>query len=227
MLQSKTNHPPQRGAAREEKAMAAREENPWRILEETQPIRLYAKNQMIYLQEQTAVQFYYLLRGSVKIFLTSPGGAEHTLRVVPPGSLFGEASFFDGLPRVSSARTLEKSEIISVNRPALLQCIRLRPQLAMDLLHTLAGTIRLLSAQVDGMAFLRADQRLARLLLSLAGEDGAVHATHEELAGLAGVSRVTVSRLLSRMGKERLVESGYGFLRICDRRALALFAGEE
>ena len=187
-------------------------ENAWKIFEETQPVRLYAKNQTVYVQEDTAVQFYYLRRGSVKIFLSSEDGNEHTLRLVAPGELFGEASFFDGAPRVSSARTLEKSEIVSVNRPALLRCIALRPQLAMDLMHSLASTIRLLSAQVDAMAFLRADERIARLLTRLADETGAVHATQEELANLAGLSRVTVSRALARMEREGLVKRGYGSL---------------
>ena len=195
-------------------SMAQHAENPWKIFEETQPIRLYAKNQTVYSQEETAVQFYYLLSGSVKITLSSPDGGEHILRLVAPGELFGEASFFDGKMRVSSARTLEKSEIISVNRPALLQCIALRPQLAMDLMHSLAGTIRLLSAQVDALAFLRADERVERLLHGLANEEGVVRLTHEEIAGLAGLSRVTVTRVLSRLAAQGRIERGYGGLRL-------------
>ena len=39
--------------------MASRaERSPWTIFEETQPIWLYAKNQTVYSQEETAVQFY-------------------------------------------------------------------------------------------------------------------------------------------------------------------------
>ena len=51
-------------------------ETPWRIFEETQPIKLYAKNQMIYLQEETAIRFYYLKKGRVKnlsLFARRPG----------------------------------------------------------------------------------------------------------------------------------------------------------
>ena len=84
--------------------------------------------------------------------------------------------------------------------------------LAVELLQSLAGTIRLLSAQVDAMAFLRADERIARLLTRLADETGTVHATQEELANLAGLSRVTVSRALARMEREGLVKRGYGSL---------------
>lgn len=184
--------------------------NPWKIFEQTQPIRLYAKNQTVYSQEETAVQFYYLRRGLVKIYLSSADGAEHTLRLVQPGELFGEASFFDGAPRVSSARTLEKSEIVSVNRPALLRCIALEPELAMNLMHSLASTIRLLSAQVDAMAFLRGEERVRRLLERLAGDDGAVSLTHEEIASLAGLTRVSVSRILKKLEDEGMLRREYG-----------------
>ena len=56
-------------------------ENPWAILEQTEPARLYARHTIVYLQEQTAVQFYYLVSGSVEIFLTAEDGAQHTLRL--------------------------------------------------------------------------------------------------------------------------------------------------
>ena len=101
---------------------------------------------MIYLQEETAIRFYYLKKGRVKIFLSSPDGLEKTLAVLQPGSLFGEASFFDGKPRVSSAKTLEKSEILSIDRTGLEHCFRQDPQLAFHLLRHLSGTIRMIDA---------------------------------------------------------------------------------
>ena len=195
-------------------------ETPWRIFEETQPVKLYAKNQMIYLQEETAIRFYYLKKGRVKIFLSSPDGLEKTLAVLQPGSLFGEASFFDGKPRVSSAKTLEKSEILSIDRSGLEHCFHQEPQLAFHLLRHLSGTIRMLSAQVDSMAFLQADARLAQLLLSLA-EDNRVPLTHEELAGLAAVSRITVSRILSRWARQGWIATGYREVLLYHPQALA------
>ena len=143
-------------------------EKKWDVLEKFHTSHIVQKNRMIYWQEAFADEFYYLKNGKVKIFLSSEDGAEKTLTVLEPGNIFGEAAFFDGLPRVSSAKTLVKSEIITVTRKSLLECIRREPQFAMNLLTYLSQTIRMLSAQVISMTFLQADQRLARLLLSLA-----------------------------------------------------------
>ncbi len=196
--------------------------NKWDVLEKTHTPRVYQKSQMIYWQEAHADEFYYLKSGSVKIFLSSENGMEKTLTVLEHGSIFGEAAFFDGMPRVSSAKALVKSEIITVTRQSLIECIRREPQLAMNLLTYLSQTIRMLSAQVDTMTFLQADQRLARLLLKLSS-GGSVSSTHEDLAGLAGVSRVTVSRVLNRFARKGWVATSYREIRILNESGLKNF----
>ncbi len=205
----------------------AAEKSRWGVLERTGAPRIYEKDEMIYLQGNHAEEFFYLKSGSARIFLSSENGSEKTLSVVRPGGIFGEAAFFDGLPRVSSARALVRSGIIRITRRVLLSCIRQEPQFAMELFSRLALTIRMLSAQVDAATFQQADERLARLLLSLADADGLVRATHEDLAALAGVSRVTASRILSRFAARGWIKTGYRSLIIHQARALRALAHEE
>ena len=54
----------------------------------------------IYLQGGEPTCFYFLKEGRVKSFIQSEDGAEKVLTVFEQGSLFGEAAFFDRLPRV-------------------------------------------------------------------------------------------------------------------------------
>jgi len=92
----------------------------------------------------------------------------------------------------------------------------------MNLLTYLSQTIRMLSAQVNTMTFLQADQRLAGLLLKLS-VGRTVHTTHEELACLAGVSRVTVSRILNSFAQKGLVATRYREIEILDEEGLKDF----
>jgi CRP-like cAMP-binding protein len=197
-------------------------ENEWSVLEKSHTPHIYPKNKMIYWQEAPADKFYLLKSGRVKIFLSSENGMEKTLTVLEDYSIFGEAAFFDGLPRVSSAKALVQSEIIVITRQSLMDSICKEPQLALNLLTYLSKTIRMLSAQVDSMTFLQADQRLARLLLKLA-EDGSVRATHEDLAGLAGVSRITVSRILTGFVQKGWIATCYREIKILDEADLDNF----
>ncbi len=182
----------------------------------------YRPGQIIYLQGTTAGHFYYLKSGRVKTYSSSEEGAERVLNIYHSGSLFGEASFFDELPRVSSAIAMTECAIIPIDRKMAVDEMSANPELALALLKYLARTVRLLSSQVDNMAFLRADQRLAQYLLTLPREeDGLVRCSQEELAAAVSASRVTVNRTLQRFARAGLVETEYGGVRILNPQGLA------
>lgn len=201
-------------------------ESLWEVLGRKETPRLYPGNQMIYRQGELAERFYYLKSGRVRIFMSSENGQEKTLTLLDQGNIFGEAAFFDGLPRVSSARTLEKSQIIPINREVLLDCFREEPMLAFQLLHLFSKTVRMLSNQVDHMTFLQADRRIAKILTELSGGRGgeSIACSHEDLASMAGVSRVTVSRVLSEFARRGWISTQYRSIQILNLEALLHFA---
>lgn len=181
----------------------------------------YDAGQLIYLQDSTANSIYYLRSGRVKSFISSEDGTEKLLTVYQAGSLFGEASFFDELPRVSSAMTMTECEISVISRSQVWQALAENPELTQALLKYLARTVRMLSAHVDNMTFLQADQRIARFLLTLpCSEDGTVRCTQDEIASAVSASRVTASRIVNRFSREGILRTGYGTIRILDRAAL-------
>ena len=197
----------------------------WAPLAEGQSPRVYAPGQLIYLQGTRADVFYYLLSGTVRSYISSESGGERVLTTHRSGDLMGEASFFDGCPRVSSAVAVTECRAVSIDRQRLDQIFRVHPDLALPRLQYLARTVRLLSDHVDGMSFRPADQRVARYLLSLPAEaDGSLRCTHEEIGAAVGVSRVTVSRALGTFARRGWVETGYRSMRLRDRQALEHFS---
>ena len=181
----------------------------------------YQAGQLIYLQDTTASCFYYLRSGRVKIFISSEDGSEKTLTVYHAGSLFGEASFFDELPRVSSAMAAVESEIVVISRAQAWEALSEHPELTQALLKYLARTVRMLSTHVDDMTFRPADQRIARYLLSLpCSKTGEIRCTQDEIAAAVSASRVTASRIVNRFAREGLLQTGYGILRILNREKL-------
>ncbi len=176
---------------------------------------------LIYLQNTQATCFYYLKSGRVKSFIQSEDGAERVLRIYDQGALFGEASFFDELPRVSSAMALTPCQIVPIDRELVALEFKRDPILAMMMLKYLARTVRVLSAQVDDMAFRPADQRIARHLLSLTSSaDGSIPCTHDEIAAVVSASRVTVSRVLNDFARRGWLKTGYRSVTILNADAL-------
>ena len=193
----------------------------WAPFANSRPPILCSPGYLIYLQWTEATCFYYLKQGRVRSFIQSEDGGERVLSLYGPGSLFGEAAFFDGLPRMSSAVALTPCQLVPIDRELVTQEIARDPELALAMLNYLARTVRQLSAHVDDTAFLRADQRIARLLLALAEADGvSVRCTHEFLGDAAGLSRVTVSRVLGEFQRRGLIRLGYGNVRLLDPAAL-------
>lgn len=180
----------------------------------------YQKGQIIYLQGQEATYLYCLRSGAVRTLITSDEGEEKLLTTYGPGSIFGEASFFDEMPRVSTAAALTACTIVRLSHETVDGLFMQHPELASAMITYLARTVRLLSSHVDTMSFQSAGTRLANLLLNHpSGQEIAV--THEDLAAALGVSRVTVSRLLSSFSKKGLVKTGYGVIQIINRQGLS------
>lgn len=185
-----------------------------------QPI-FYKKGQLIYLQDQEPEYLYCLLEGTVRTYIASEAGEEMLLTTYQAGSIFGEASFFDGMPRVSSAAAQTDCQIIPLSHDTVSELFLKNPALALTMITYLARTVRLLSRHVDTMSFQTADKRLAALLLNHPDSYTRIQVTHEELATALSVSRVTVSRLLSGFVKQGLLKTGYGSIVILNRDRLS------
>ena len=195
----------------------------WQSFAAERPAVRCSAGYLIYLQNTDATCFYYLKSGRVKSFIQSEGGLERVLRIYERGALFGEASFFDELPRVSSAVALTPCEIVPIDRELVAAEFRRDPDLAMLMLKYLARTVRVLSAQVDDMAFRPVRQRIARYLISLAQpRDGRVSCTHEDIASGVSASRVSVSRVINDFARLGWLKTGYRSVTILNRDALRM-----
>jgi CRP/FNR family transcriptional regulator len=194
--------------------------NGWSDLVKGLPAKTYEKGEILYLQGQQDSYFYYLKSGKVKIFLTSEKGMEKTLMQLSPDSLFGEAAFLDGLPRMSSAKVTEDAEVISIGRAELVARFQESPNLALQMLQFLAKTVRMLSSQVDTISFLPAETRVSQQLLALPQKNGCVACTQQDLAELTGSSRVTVSRVIRNFSEKGWIHCSYRSICILDQKAL-------
>lgn len=186
-------------------------------------VKSYDKNTTLYLQGEQADCFYYLQKGSVKVFFNSAEGMQKTISIAGNGSVLGEAAFFDRMPRVSSAQTISHCIINTVTHQQLEEAIKKNPKLAMCMLRVQAQSIRMLSAQVSGMVFTKAECRIASQLLHskvALNNEFIVNLTHEEIGNLVGVSRVTVSKILNELASRGILKTAYRYIVINDLEKL-------
>lgn len=117
---------------------------------------------------------------------------------------------------------------MAVSRQALLDSLQKEPELALYIMRALSARVRLLSSQVDSLAFLQADRRLARFLAEATGGTRTLPLTDEELGERIGASRVTVSRAMKKLREKGWIRSSYRAVEVLDADALFAYAdGEE
>ena len=123
-------------------------------------------------------------------------------------------------------KAVTASELTIIDRKILLDLIQKNPPIAFELLEILATRIRLLTTQLDSMTFMQADARIAKLLLDDM-VDGKVSLTHEEIALTVGVSRITVTKALSRLSAQGILATHYRGIKILDKAGLEKICGEK
>jgi CRP/FNR family transcriptional regulator len=177
------------------------------------------KGQFIFREGDPADWFHIVKQGNVKCVKSSPEGREVTLKVLMPGDLFCcEASAFAGEGHPGCAQSMGEGTIIKIHRKTMLDVIQRNPEAAVNIINYLS--LRLRESQDNAKAFAldRAEQRVAAILAKFTLRSGiqeangiriGVRLTHQDLADMAGLTKETTSRILSRFKKERII-SGSG-----------------
>jgi CRP/FNR family transcriptional regulator len=104
-------------------------------------------------------------------------------------------------------------------------------EICFRLMQTMARAIFSLTRELERASFETVHTRLARLLLRRDSQrssplgmlSGSGRTSHEELAVQIGVSRETVSRVLSEFKKKNLIETGYRKIEVLNRDGLMEF----
>jgi CRP-like cAMP-binding protein len=151
--------------------------------------------------EQPGEAVYVLLRGSVKVHLLTPDGADVILAVLGPGEVVGEMSLADSLGRSASVTTLEESVFLWIDRTTFRFGIEGSPVLARNLADILSRRMRLANApHLLSLAALNVPGRVVSQILSLSREYG--EETEEGVADTHKAQPIRFGRVGGRLAGE-------------------------
>lgn len=185
---------------------------------------------VVYRQNQkSAPRFYIIESGRVKVSISQDDGSEKILAIQERNTIFGEASAFDGHDYFATATTLESSRLQVVEVDDFLNLLRYQPTISVMIINALARAVRMLAFQVEDLSFLDAHKRVAHMVFKLTCEVGEKtpngiiiqkKVTHEELAHLTGLSRVSVSLALNKFEELRILRKKRHMIEVTDIEAL-------
>ncbi|WP_267358110.1 MULTISPECIES: Crp/Fnr family transcriptional regulator [unclassified Methylobacterium] len=172
---------------------------------------------------------FAVVSGYVRISTSCPEGrSELIMNLIGPNEVFGEIAMLDDGLRTADAIAATYCYLLLLERRDLFPILNDFPILAVRLLGILSGRLRRTSQQLSDYAFVCAEQRLAKTLLTLAGHternDVRVLTTQRELGHMVGLSREGINRHLSVWQRKGFIALAPGACTIRDRAALAKIA---
>jgi CRP/FNR family transcriptional regulator len=188
--------------------------------------KTFKRGQTIFAEGDEGIGFYIILSGRVKIFKLSAEGKEQILHIMENQEPFGEAAVFAEENYPASAQSLVETKVLLFPHQAFVDLISKNPSLALNMLAFLSRRLRKLASLVEDLSLKEVPGRLAAYLLYLSDRSAGadileLDISKNQLASLLGTIPETLSRILSRMGKDKLIKTTPHHIHILDHQGLA------
>ena len=167
-----------------------------------------AKGEALFLQGDPADEMFLIKGGRIKLSKVLEDGTELTLDMRKAGDFVGENMFSDEGEYPVSAFCLEDTLTCGFNRSQFEDLILNHPKVGLQVIKNLSERVAWLTSRVGSLAVTNIEDRLYRVLKSVAREHGTVTPkgmiiqfplTHEDLSFLTGAHRVSITRAMKTL----------------------------
>ena len=190
-----------------------------------------AAGKTIFREGQPADSVWAVKDGLVHITKSGPDGREIVLEIIPPGELFGAVVALENRQYPASAVAVEVSVVWRLPAAIARELCQKHPTLRAAILEQVTSRLRSAHERLRSVALERVEQRLARMLLTLAEkigrqEDGimVLSVTRQELADMIGTTVETTIRITSKWQHAGVISSSRHQIGLTDPSALKKIA---
>ena len=164
--------------------------------------------QTLFRQGEPADEMFLIKGGRVKLSKVLEDGTELTLDIRKAGDFVGENMVSEEGHYPVSAYCLEGTLTCGFSRPQFEQLVLQHPRIGLQIIKNLSERISWLTRRVGSLAVTNIEDRLYRVLVSVAREHGApgpqgtviqFPLTHEDLSFLTGAHRVSITRAMKAL----------------------------
>ncbi len=178
--------------------------------------RSYKKGQYIYREGFSASDFVIIQSGVVKITKQKNGGEECLLDFKKQNDLIGLESMLENSRYENSAIAFTNVDLWIIKRDTILKLMAQNPEIYTYISTAFVKTISCLLRRIKDLSSGMATAKLGRTLLLLYDylpefKDKGISIKRDELGEISGISRETVSRVLSSFKEKKIID-------IVDRR---------
>ncbi|MFN8077574.1 MAG: Crp/Fnr family transcriptional regulator [Kineosporiaceae bacterium] len=206
------------------------------VLASSSTSRTLPRGEVVFSRGQECRGFFVVLRGQVKLSLTSADGNEKVLEIIGAGESFAEGVMFADRPYPVTATALAPTVVLAIPRQAVLDLIDADPTFARRMLAGMSMRLHAMVADVAAMSLHSARQRVAGYLVGeVTGPDAALPAGPAQvrlpagkavLASRLSLTPETFSRVLRLLADDGLISVDGHEVQVLDVAGLAASSGE-
>lgn len=191
----------------------------------------WAEDDPLYLAGAPAEHLFVMAAGRAKASQPTAGGQEVVVDLLAPGDLFGGLRTLGRATYPETVRAMTTMCALRIDTAAFRDVLAEHPQVALRALDSTAALLAQARTSVTQQSTATVAQRVATTLLRLSekfGQDRAGGGTliqlplsRTDLAGMTGSTPESVSRVMSRLRKDGIIDSGRRWTAVLDADRLA------
>ncbi|CAN5519924.1 hypothetical protein BH24ACT22_BH24ACT22_11790 [soil metagenome] len=193
--------------------------------------RKFGRGELIFTPGDPDEQLYFLRSGTVRVYKTYGDYKEATVALLKDSGIFGKLDLTENGSQDEFAEASTEARVTAVRKPAVAWLVKRRPDLALSLFSAMSERMKQSDTLIVTLLHREVSSRLAALLSSLANrfgeENGSdretlidIRLTHMELANMIASTREAVSKAMTELQRESLIEVRNRQIFILDHQGL-------
>lgn len=177
--------------------------------------RKYRKGQVIFFEGDIEDKLYIINQGRIKIYKYNREGREQILYILSEGEFMGDKSLLKKGRFQFNAEALEETIICTITKDDFDTIVTKNTEITLKILEVLHDRLMNLENLIQNLGTKDIEVRIASVLLSFARDFGVecgkgilidLPLNREEMANYIGVTRETISRKLTSLQDENVIE---------------------
>lgn len=176
----------------------------------------YVKGEFLFMEGSKLESLIFINKGQVKAFRNTQEGKEQILYIFSEGDFLGEKNILQHHTATYHVEALADTHICMIHKKDFQQLLRVFPDIGFKIMEELCNRLERLESIIESMGAKNVEARVNMVLVEFAKKYGKQHSkgilvdlplSREGIANYIGLTRETVSRKMSLLQDEGIIEA--------------------
>jgi CRP/FNR family transcriptional regulator len=180
-------------------------------------VRHYTKDSIVFYEEEKSEYLYLLVKGSVRLYKTSPAGKEVYLHGIDAPAVIALFPALENVPFPATCSFLSEGSVGFLPLAEFHKCLK-NLDFSLAIIKTMSQRMKLLENLLHKETVFSSEAKIADLISNNAKIFR--HLKNNEIASILNITPETLSRVLTKLKKEEIITIREHVVTVLDKNAL-------